>query len=303
VMAGCKPEYFPVIIVAMEATLDRPNLRAALGTTGPCWPLVICNGPIAREIGMASGWGYLAAGPDRRANMTIGRTVTLCLQNIGRSKPGVTEKKPLGHMTRRGMCFAEAEDKMPDSWEPLHVERGFDRQTSTVTVKGEGNLSSHGLPGGRSSGIFKIDSVAWAKALIPETAHGIHATGTTGIFVMTPNQAKYWADNGMSKDDLRKFFYETCRMEYKKWYSNYPEQTREDILRTAFARVPGYYRDLDLVPLFPNYGKDLWFVVAGGDPVRCAVNLGDHGDDPVVTKPITLANGQPVKSVNDFKNK
>jgi hypothetical protein len=302
VMAGCRPEYFPVVAVALEATLDRPNLRAALGTTGPCWPLAICNGPSAKEVDLASGWAYLASGPDRRANMTIGRAITLSLQNIGRSRPGITEKKPLDHINRRGMCFAEAEDKMPASWEPLHVERGFERETSTVTVKGEVTLRSHGLPGGRSSGIFKIDSVAWAKALIPKTAHGIQAKGTTGIFIMTPNQAKYWADNGMSKDDLRQFFYETCRMAYKEWYPDYPAESREDILRTAFARVPDWMRDLDLVPLFPNYGRDLWFVVAGGDPVRCAVSLGDHGDDPVITKPITFANGEPVKSVYDFKH-
>ena len=72
---------------------------------------------------------------------------------------------------------------------------------------------------------------------------------------------------------------------------------------TDFAGVPGWMRDLDLVPLFPNYGKDLNFVVAGGDPVRCAVSLGDHGFDPFLTKPITLANGEPVKSVYDFKGR
>ena len=58
VMAGCKPEYFPVVVAEMEAMLDRPNLRGAIATQGAVWPMAIVNGPIAREIGLYSSWGF-----------------------------------------------------------------------------------------------------------------------------------------------------------------------------------------------------------------------------------------------------
>ena len=135
VMAGCKPEYFPVIVTEIEALLDRPNLRGALATTGAVWPMGIANGPIAKEIGLYSGWGLFGTGPDHRANVTIGRTMTLVIQNVGKSVPGISEKKPLWNLGRYGICIRENEEESP--WEPLHVEKGFAKDTSTVTVYDE----------------------------------------------------------------------------------------------------------------------------------------------------------------------
>ena len=150
VMAGCKPEYFPVVVTEIEALLDRPNLRGALATTAQCWPFSVVNGPIAKEIGVHSGWGLLGTGPLHRANLTMGRTMTLLIQNIGKSIPGISEKKHLWNLGRYGICIGENEDMIPPSWEPLHVEKGFDKDTSTVTVFDEGRFYQTGVGGGRA---------------------------------------------------------------------------------------------------------------------------------------------------------
>ncbi|MFH0748830.1 MAG: hypothetical protein V1915_02770 [Candidatus Bathyarchaeota archaeon] len=284
----------------MEATLDRPNLRASV-SPARANPLIICNGPIAREIGVSSGWGLGATipttSPNRRPNMTLSRTVLLCLYNIG-----FIEKKPLDHINYLGTCFAENEDASP--WEPLHVERGFNKDTSTVTVKSEATLSGHSVPGGRFSGIFSLDIRNWAESFVETSPHAISALGSTGIIIFQPARAKWFADNGMNKDDIRKYLYDTCKWSpQKEWYPYYPPETRDDIVRNAFARVPPWTQNLDRVPVFPNYGKDIWVVVAGGQVIRGfgAAAMSDHGFDTVVTKPIALADGTPAKSVHDFR--
>jgi hypothetical protein len=300
VMAGCKPEYFPVVVTMVEAMLDRPNLRASL-EPHRCNPLIICNGPIAKEIGISTGWDIgptsFENSPNKRPNITIGRALLLSLYNIAFGKP-------VEHFSAFGTCFAENEELTP--WESFHVERGFSKETSTVTVKNEASLRSLALPGSRPSGDFFIDLRAWAKGIIPDTAHGIASPtgGSTSVIIMTPGMAKNFAANGMSKDDIRRFLYETCRMNWKEWYPEYPAESRESILKTAFATSPVWMRYVDLVPLFPNYGKDIHIVVAGPQPVGYGPSgcLGDHGHDPVVTKPI-MFNGAPAKSVFDFKQR
>ena len=131
VMAGCKPEYLPVVIAALEAVCtDEFNIHGVMATTMGASPVLVVNGPIRERLGMNSG--LMALGTGNRANATIGRAVRLAVRNIGGSKPGGTDRSTLGSPMKFTMCFAEAEERSP--WAPLHVERGFKAEDSVVTA-------------------------------------------------------------------------------------------------------------------------------------------------------------------------
>lgn len=131
VMAGCKPEYLPVVITAVEAALqDEFCMHGLLATTYFSGPLVIVNGPIARAIGMNSGGNALGQG--NRANSTIGRALQLVIRNVGGGKPGGVDRAALGNPGKHTFCFAE--DESGSCWESLAEEKGFGKDVSTVTL-------------------------------------------------------------------------------------------------------------------------------------------------------------------------
>ncbi|MGH0030808.1 MAG: thioredoxin family protein [Myxococcota bacterium] len=131
VLAGCRLEYLPVVIAALEAVCtDEFNVHGVLATTMGMTPLLVVNGPIRRKIDMNSGVAVLAHG--NRANATIGRALQLVLRNVGGTWPGGTDRSTFGHPGKLGFCFAEDEESSP--WEPLSVELGFEPGVSTVTA-------------------------------------------------------------------------------------------------------------------------------------------------------------------------
>ncbi|HXF67900.1 MAG TPA: hypothetical protein VNK67_14535 [Burkholderiales bacterium] len=131
VMAGCRPQYMPVVLAALEAALEPVfTLHGVLATTYFSSPVIIVNGPIARRIGM--NCGINALGPGNRANATIGRALNLILQNVGGARPVETDRATLGAPSKYTLCFAE--DESDPEWEPLSVARGFARGVSTVTL-------------------------------------------------------------------------------------------------------------------------------------------------------------------------
>ena len=131
VMAGCKPEYMPVLLAALEAALDPLfTLHGVLATTYFSAPVIIVNGPVAKRIGMNSGINALGQG--NRANATIGRALNLIVRNVGGGRPGEADRATLGAPSKYTLCFAE--DESDPDWEPLSVARGFPRGTSTVTL-------------------------------------------------------------------------------------------------------------------------------------------------------------------------
>lgn len=136
VLAGCKPEYLPVVLAAVEAAcIDEFCMHGLLATTWFSGPVVIVNGPVARAIGMNSGINALGQG--NRANASIGRALQLVIRNVGGGRPGGVDRATLGNPGKYTFCFAEDEEGSP--WEPLSVERGFAPGTSTVTLfAGEG---------------------------------------------------------------------------------------------------------------------------------------------------------------------
>jgi hypothetical protein len=117
-MAGCRPDYFPVVLAAVAAISDeRFSLQGVLGSTHMATPVLVVNGPIRHELELNHGGNLL--GPGYRANATIGRAVNLLLRNVGGSYPGTTSKSVFGQGGRFTCCFAEDEASNP--WQPLHL--------------------------------------------------------------------------------------------------------------------------------------------------------------------------------------
>ena len=136
VMAGCRPEYLPVVLSALSAACtDEFNMHGLLATTMPVGPILIVNGPIRHEIGMNSGGNLLGQG--NRANATIGRALQLVVRNVGGGRPGGVDRATQGSPSKIGLCFAE--DEEGSAFDTFAESRGFDRSVSTVTLfPGEG---------------------------------------------------------------------------------------------------------------------------------------------------------------------
>ena len=131
VLAGCRPEYLPVVIASLEAVCtDTFNAHGVWATTMGASPALIVNGPIRDRIGMNYGLGALGQG--NRANATIGRALRLVLRNVGGAKPGGTERSMQGSPAKFTLSFAEWEERSP--WTPLHLDRGYDLEQSVVTA-------------------------------------------------------------------------------------------------------------------------------------------------------------------------
>jgi hypothetical protein len=139
VMAGCKPEYLPVVLAAVEAACTESfNVHGVLATTMPVGPVIIVNGPIRRAIGMNSGMNVFGQG--NRANVTIGRALQLVVRNVGGGRPGEVDRATFGNPGKIAFCFAEDEEGSP--WPPLSADFGAAPGTNTVVLfTGEGPRS------------------------------------------------------------------------------------------------------------------------------------------------------------------
>ena len=159
VMAGCAPAYLPVVLGAVEAVATAEfNLNGIQATTNPVAPLLIVNGPIRRRIGLNCGRNAL--GPGCRANATIGRALRLCLLNIGGAVPGDVDKAILGMPGKYTLCLGENEEESP--WPPLHVERGFRPEDSTVTAVGVQGTNNILILSGEAAGALLLTADAMA---------------------------------------------------------------------------------------------------------------------------------------------
>ncbi len=250
VLAGCRPEYLPVVGAAIAAiAADEFNLLGIATTTGSATPVVIVNGPIVREVGMNAEANAL--GPGNRANATIGRAVHLALQNIGGAKPGETDMATLGQPGKYTFCFAENEAESP--WMPLHVERGFPAAASVVTVVGA------------SGTIEVVDSESLTAADLAQTfaqsmliAGNIGSAGLLGggepLIIMPPEHAFVFQREGYSKDQVKAEIYERAVLAVDRLSAPMRERVR------ANAAVNGGGGVLRVA----NSPQDVMIVVAGG---------------------------------------
>ncbi len=206
VMAGCLPEYLPVVIAALEAICtDEFNMHGVLATTMGVGPVLVVNGPIRNEIGMNAGINVLGQG--NRANSTIGRAVQLTIRNVGGGAPGGVDRSAQGNPGKIGLCFPEDEEGSP--WEPLSVERGFDPDVSTVTAFcGEGPSIIVDQKSRTPESLTRLIGQTVMTTVSPRMVMGMDA-----MLVLSPEHAARYRDAGWSKADFRAAFDEATALQ------------------------------------------------------------------------------------------
>lgn len=274
VMAGCLPEYFPVVIAAVRAVCDdRFDLGVLQSTTHALGPVLIVNGP-AREIcgGIASGWGAL--GPGYRANASIGRALRLVLTNIGGARPGISDMAVLGQPGKFTACFAEAEEASP--WEPLHVARGFRHDQSAVTAVGvEAPHSVIATPDGDDPEAAERVLRTLAGAIAHAGANSTYGGQGTTLVALNPVHARILAAKGYTRADMQEQLHRLA-------------VTPRRVLNT-FAPMRRYPDDtLDQLVHAIASPEKVIIVVAGGEGIYSAVfncwGGGEHAVQPTTVE-------------------
>ena len=204
VMAGCRPEYFPVVLAAIETALEPAfSMHGLLATLWFSGPVIIVNGPITKRIGMNSGGNALGQG--NRANATIGRALQLLIRNVGGGLPGEIDRAVFGNPGKYTFCFAE--DESDASWIPLNVARGFKRGTSTVTLfHGDG---VQGISAGRSrtpEGLARSLAMGLAAVCHPKLAEWSNA-----ILAISPDHYAIFNQGGWGRTEIEAGLREALR--------------------------------------------------------------------------------------------
>ena len=196
VLAGCKPEYLPVVLAAVEAACtDEFNIHGLLATTWFSGPVVVVNGPVAGAIGMNSGINALGQG--NRANATIGRALQLVIRNVGGGRPGEVDRATLGNPGKYTFCFAEDEAGSP--CEPLSVERGVRVGASAVTL-----FAGAGVQGLADQRSREPEGLAATMAAgLGVVADPRMAAVWDALLVVSPEHARVFRAGGWDKARLR----------------------------------------------------------------------------------------------------
>ena len=256
VMAGCKPEYFPVVLAALEAACtDEFNAHGVMSTTMGASPVIVVNGPIRDKIGMNSRLSALGQG--NRANATIGRAVRLAIRNMGGAQPGGTERSTLGSPMKFTMCFAEAEER--STWEPLHVERGFNAEDSVVTLFGM--TSGPTLIVDQTS--VKSEQLARSMAMSLQSVHHpkSYMSSDTLLVVCPEHLDTLERDGHFTKAELRAIIQDELKQPLANLVQD--EHSGVGIAPASLAKMDDA-RKSGLVNKFPR-DEDIHIVVAGSD--------------------------------------
>ena len=247
VMAGCRAEYFPVVVAAVRAVLDPAyNLHGTLATTHPCAQLMIVNGPLRNELGINCGSNCFGQG--HQANATIGRALQLSLLNIGGAKPGVMDRATQGSPAKYAFCFGENEEESP--WEPYHVRRGFKVGDSIVTAlpsEGPHNINDHASTTGEGLLMTIAGTISQPGANVI-SGHGPY------VVVIGPEHAKTIHRDGWTIPDIQEKLFEESAIHI----SRVPEERRKNY---AVDRAANVMNDKFYLTKSP---EGIQVVVAGG---------------------------------------
>ncbi len=288
VMAGCRPEYLPVLVTAVQAIADEPfNLNGMQSTTHPCGVFVLINGPVGRELNVNSG--YNCFGQGWRANMTIGRAMRLVMLNVGGGTPGDGDRSTMGTPAKIAFCAAENEDANP--WGPLHVERGYAPDDSTVTVmacEGPHNMQDHGST--TALGLLTTMAMSMREAGSNHFLRG----GGEPMVVFGPEHAATIAEGGYTKDDVKHFLAEHANLPLAEASPEWSARTGgPDIVQTPDGR--------DAIRITEHWSK-INVIVAGGAGKHSAwiPTFGGGELTNTVIKRIERRDGSPVRSIYDL---
>jgi hypothetical protein len=242
VLAGCRPEYMPVLLAALEAMADPAfTLHGAITSTGGSATLLVVNGPIRQRLGLNAGGNVF--GPGWRANATIGRAIRLITLNCLGALPGLLDRSTQGHPGKYAYCIAELEEASP--WEPLHVTRGCPAGSSAVTAfaaEGPHNVLSHYGEAAEAIIVALADTMACLGSFSPGES----------FLVLAPEHVVILTRDGWTKPRLREALYARAR------------RTRADLKRAG--KLPGAVEpDDERAWVHRGLGpEDINIVVAGG---------------------------------------
>ncbi len=280
VMAGCLPDYFPVVVAGMRAVCDpRMDMTEVQATTHNLGPLLIVNGPAVSACGVASGFGAL--GPGHRANASIGRAVRLAMINIGGGRPGTSDMALLGHPGKFTFCLGEDEEASP--WPPLHTSLGYDLDQSTVTVAcTEGPHSVLCFPDDDPEVYADHLLNVLAASLSGLGANNTHFGRGSQVLVLNPDHAIALADVGHDRTTIAEALHHRAKRSWSE-------------LATVRSRGSGISRhqrsqgdDPDLVVNALINPEALLILVAGGTGLYSTVmpswGAGPHGNGHVTVE-------------------
>ncbi len=247
VMAGCRPEYMPVLIAAIQAiVVPAFNPDSVQVTTHPATPMLILNGPIRAALDVNGGSN--AMGQGWRANATIGRALRLVLVNLGGATPGGVDRSTQGQPGKFTFCFGENEEDSP--WEPLHVERGFGQVESAVTPIAAAGTNH--IVNGSSDAEDLLASLTYG-ILTPASNNVILPMGEP-VLLLCPDHAQLLAGAGYTKATLKQHLFERARVP-AGWISEYIWARREQIGRSVDRTAS--------VPMAEEWDKIILAVVGG----------------------------------------
>ncbi len=226
VMAGCQPEQFTVLLAAIDALAQPQMNHRDMQVSGHTEaPLILVNGPVAKKAGINFATSAMGPGVVNSANTAIGRALRLCLINIGYCKAGAGDPNFIGLPTKFGMCIAENEEVSP--WQPYHMDRGFRRDESAVTVVSvtgptdildSGSRSHEDTLNNIASMMFYPNSGTggwirgWQSAQVGHTNKRVPYQGPYHPIILSPSRAVILAEAGMSKQDAQAWLHQNCRV-------------------------------------------------------------------------------------------
>jgi len=270
VMAGCRPEYLPVIIAAVELVAKPEfDLRGLATTTNPDVPLLILSGPIVKALDVNAGINTLGRGC--QANASISRALHLIIQNIGGSWPGVTDMSTIGQPGDFAMMLAENEAANP--WEPLHVTLGHPRQASVLTlIAAEGTHSILGV-GQSDEGFLKLVAAHLSGLERPYRE--------TVLLVLAQDTARMLAQKGWTREKIAKYICEHAQIPFRLYKERYLDTG-------AFRRgMPDWvFKVTDPETMIPNPLIGKFLILVAGGPGEKSTLIPGWADAAVVSKEI-----------------
>lgn len=270
-MAGGRPEYLPLTVAMVKATADdRMNMQSWSATTNSCFPAYVVDGPMARDIRLASGYGLLGPNPSFPAGGAIGRAMRLILQDIGGATPGNGTMAVFGGMRTVNAVFAEDYEDLPEGWTSLSQDMGYELDQNVVTITVCNSMVNVLWDFGDETGNNNALRAMAGNMAAPNpnrldgpiTAELQHEPNlTTGLALLPHSFVESLASvNGYTKDDVRQFLWDNSKVPYETVVSWGYE---------AFMERGGIYKPGDMVAAAPR-ADQITLVVTGG-------SQGGHG--------------------------
>jgi hypothetical protein len=279
-MAGCLPEYFPVVLAAWSALqLEGYVPRAIWQSTTGTAPMILVNGPVRERIGVNSQGNVFGSG--FRANATIGRAIRLTAINAFGLRPHELDQATQGNPAKYTACIAENEEQSP--WRAFHVEHGFDARASTVTamtMRSVVHIEARHTTVPEQLALDLVDTIRRTGALIHETISTCIALG--------PEHAELFAGAGWGKDELRRFVYEHAVNSRAALAAVGKDavsgQTRWRLASAHADAVPDAAADQDVVPVLNSeHAVQIIVVGAHNSGVSAVIeSFGPRGGPPAI---------------------